>query len=219
MKRGTVMDKNTISIMQKKIARTTAALEKNGYTVICVDKKEDVIGAITPLLPKGCTVAVGGSMSLFEAGVIDYLRSADCTFLDRYAAGITPEGVKEVFKNSMVADVYISSTNALTEDGKLVNVDGNGNRVAAMIYGPDSVIVVVGCNKIAKNVDDAMRRIEEVASPANTTRLSCKTPCVEFGRCVDCKGDTRICNHYTISGRLTNKGRVKVVLVAEELGY
>lgn len=214
------MDKNLKSVIDKRIDRAAAALEKNGFTVIRVKAKEDVIPAITPLIGKGDIVGIGGSMTLFETGVIDWLHTNGCKLLDRYEKGLTGEQTREIFRQSLLSDVYLASANAVTEDGRLVNVDGNGNRVAAMIYGPKSVIVIAGYNKIVEDVEEAIYRIETVAAPANTARLSCKTPCVATGRCMDCKGDTRICNHYTVSGRQAMPGRVKVVLVEEEeLGY
>ena len=179
----------------------------------------EALDILQDMLDEGSTVAVGGSMSLFEAGVIDELRAGEYHFLDRYEKGLSREQIKQIFRDSFSADAYITSTNAITEDGELYNVDGNGNRVAAMLYGPDSVIVLAGYNKIVKNLDEAKARVEAVAAPANAVRLSTETPCRTTGMCMHCRSEDRICADYVVMSRQRTKDRIKVILVAEELGY
>jgi L-lactate utilization protein LutB len=206
-------------IVEKQVERTIEALEKNKMAAVYVESKDKVIDAVKAFMQEGETVGVGGSMTLFETGIIDYLRSGRYNFLDRYAPGLTNDEMQEIYRKSFLADTYITSTNAITEDGELYCVDGNGNRVAAMIYGPKSVIVVAGINKIVKDYEAAVDRVRRIASPANATRLSCKTPCVKMGICQDCRSDMRICCSYTVFRQQRFKNRIKCIIVGEELGY
>lgn len=213
------MDSNVLAVREKQIAKVIENLEKNNMNGYYVKSKKDVIKLIEDLISEGQVVGCGGSMTLFECGIIDHLRSGRYEFLDRYKEGLSREEMKKVFRQSFLADAYISSTNALTEDGALYNVDGNGNRVAAMIYGPDKVIVVCGYNKIVKNVDEAIERNKSMAAPANAIRLNKNTPCAKVGYCVECKSDERICCEYTLIRRQVLKGRIHVIIIGEEAGY
>lgn len=213
------MDQHLKSIVDKRVHKVMENLQKNNMLAIYLSSKEEVPGKIAELVKEGETVALGGSMSLFEARVIDHLRSGRYNFLDRYAEGLTREQMEEIYRQSFFADAYITSTNAITLDGRLYNVDGNGNRVAAMIYGPKSVIVVAGINKIVNNMDEAYERLRNIAAPANAVRLSKNTPCTKTGTCMDCKSEDRICSSYVILGWQKAKNRIKVILVGEDLGY
>lgn len=212
------MDNNIKKIMDLKVDRTIASLKKNnmnGYRV-AMDGLYDLIKEI---VPEGKQVAVGGSMSLFETGVIDYLRKADYDFLDRYEDGLSKEQIREIYVKSFDVDGYFTSSNAITEDGKLYNVDGTGNRVAAMLYGPRKVIVVVGINKIVKNIDEAINRNREVAAPANAVRLNRNTPCQVKGYCMDCNSPDRICNEFVTIEKQGDPDRIHVIFLEESLGY
>ncbi len=224
------MDKNTKAIIDKRIKKTMENLRANNMQPYYVESVKDVVGKVTELLTEGDSVAVGGSMSLFEAGIIDLLRSGKYTFLDRYEKGLSGEQMREIFLKSFYADVYLCSSNAITENGELYNVDGNSNRVAALCYGPESVIIVVGINKIVGNLDEAIKRVKTMAAPANATRLDCTTYCTEKGECMGltsgdscmtsgCRGKHRICCNYVVSGYQNQKDRIKVIIVGEELGY
>ncbi|NLU52155.1 MAG: lactate utilization protein [Clostridiaceae bacterium] len=213
------MDQHLKSIVDKRVHKVMENLQKNNMLAIYLSSKEEVPGKIAELVKEGETVALGGSMSLFEARVIDHLRSGRYNFLDRYAEGLTREQMEEIYRQSFFADAYITSTNAITLDGRLYNVDGNGNRVAAMIYGPKSVIVVAGINKIVNNMDEAYERLRNIAAPANAVRLSKNTPCAKTGTCMDCKSEDRICSSYVILGWQKAKNRIKLILVGEDLGY
>lgn len=162
------MDKNVEWLNEKRIEKTIKALEANNMNGYLVNNKEELIETIEKIVDKDSVVACGGSMTLFETGIIDYLREGRYTFLDRYEKGLTPADTKEIFRKSFLADAYFTSTNAITENGELYNVDGNGNRVAAMMYGPDKVIVIVGANKIVKNEAEAIERVKSIVAPANT---------------------------------------------------
>ncbi|MEG2289788.1 MAG: lactate utilization protein [Clostridium sp.] len=213
------MDDNMIWLKENKIKQTINCLNSNGMNGYLVNSEEELIKKIEEITWSGATVACGGSMSLFETGVIEHLRSGRYTFLDRYKEGLTKNEVKEIYRQSFSADVYFTGTNAITEKGELYNVDGNGNRVAAMLYGPDKVIVVLGENKIVKDIDEAIRRNERIAAPANCKRLNRNTPCTKVGYCLDCSSEDRICNEYTIIRRQGNKDRIHVIFLNKELGY
>ena len=213
------MDKNKFEIIRLRMERTAEALRKNNMFCECADSKEEALEIISELVDEDTTVAVGGSMTLFETGVIDMLREGSYNFLDRYNTNLTREEVQEIFVKSFSADVYLTSTNAVTEKGELYNVDGTGNRVAAMIYGPKSVIVVAGYNKIVKDIEAASQRVEEIAAPANCVRLGMNTPCTVAGKCCHCSSENKICVDTVIMGRQRIKDRIKVILVGEELGY
>jgi len=213
------MDKNTTFVIEEMVKRTIKALEKNNMNGYFVQDEKEVIDKIENLIKEGDTVAVGGSMTLFETGIIDFLRSGKYNFLDRYKEGLTPEQMKDVFKKSFFADAYFTGSNAITENGELYNVDGNGNRVAAMLYGPEKVIVIIGVNKIVKDLDQAFARVKEIAAPANAKRLNRNTPCTKVGYCMECSSTDRICSEYTIIRRQGVQGRIHVIIVNKELGY
>ncbi len=224
------MDQNARAIIDKRISRTMKNLEKNNMQVHYVETKKDVVQKVKELLKEGDTVGVGGAMTLFETGVIELLRSDKYNFLDRYEEGLTPEQINKIFIESFSADTYIASSNAITENGELYNVDGNSNRVAAICFGPKSVIIVAGYNKIVKNLEEAVTRVKTISAPANSTRLSCQTYCKETGECMSfgmdspemssgCSSKGRICCNYMVSAYQRHKDRIKVILVGEELGY
>ena len=224
------MDNNLKSIIDKRISKTIRNLEKNNMMACFVESKADVVNKVAELMKDGETVSVGGSMTLFECGVIDHLRSGRYDFQDRYRDGLTRPETEEIFRKAFFADTYISSTNAVTENGELYNVDGNSNRVAAICYGPKSVIIIIGYNKIVDDLDAAVSRVKRTAAPANCVRLSCKTYCSEKGECMSlqsvdsgmasgCNSPSRICCSYVVSGYQRVKDRIKVIIVGEELGY
>lgn len=213
------MDKNVEWVIEKKVQRTIENLEKNNMQAYYVEDENSLLNKIDELIKEGDTVSVGGSMTLFETGIIDMLRSGKYNFLDRYNPDLSNEDIKEIYRKSFFADAYFTSSNAVTEDGELYNVDGNGNRVAAMIYGPDKVIVIIGTNKIVTDVDEAIERNRRLAAPANTKRLNKKTPCANLGYCVDCNSPERICNDYVLIRKQGQKGRIHVIIIGKELGY
>lgn len=202
-----------------KVARTIQALKKNHMEAYYLPTKQDVVPALAKLLHPGDTVAVGGSQTLAQCDVLKLLRSGEYEFLDRYQEGLSAEELGEVFRDAFYADAFVTSTNAVTENGELYNKDGTGNRVSAMIFGPKSVIVVAGINKIVPDLHAAARRVKTVAAPLNAKRLSCKTPCAVTGECADCSSDARICCSTVILHQQRIAGRIKVLLVGEELGY
>ena len=213
------MDSNLKWVNEQRILRTIEALNKNNMNGYLVNTKEELIEKIKELVKENSTVSCGGSMSLFETGIIDHLRSGRYNFLDRYKEGLSREEITELFKESFFADAYFASSNAVTEDGKLYNVDGNGNRVAAMLFGPEKVILVVGVNKIVKNIDEAVIRNKEISAPTNAKRLNKMTPCTKVGYCMDCKSNDKICREFTVISSQVNKDRIHVIFMNENIGY
>lgn len=180
--------------------------------------KESAARFIEELVPEGSSVAWGGSMTLNETKVMDILKGGKYEVIDRDTA-VNDEKRKEVYGKIVSCDYFFMSTNAITLDGELVNTDGRGNRVAFLCFGPDNVIVVAGMNKVVSDTDAAIKRIHDVATPANTVRLNKKTPCSVTGRCADCLSDDCICASTVITRFSMIPGRIKVILVGEELGY
>lgn len=204
------------------------ALRRNNITAHCVQSKEEVSALVKSLLHKGDTIAVGGSVTLFETGVIDLLRSDDYRFLDRYQEGLSHKELQNIFAKGLAADVFLCSSNAVTRNGELYNVDGRANRVSAIAHGPTSVIMVVGCNKIVDDIPAAVHRVKTIAAPLNAKRLQCNTYCavksvcqaVDSDQCTDgCRSPERICSHYLISGHQRISNRIHVILVGESLGF
>lgn len=180
---------------------------------------EEAVELVSSLIPAGSEVTWGGSMTLAETGVLEYLKArADLTLYDR-ADAASPEEINAVYEKAFSCDTYLMSTNAITMDGQLLNIDGNGNRVAALIYGPKQVIIVTGMNKILQNLEEAMTRVRNIATPANCIRLNKKTPCATSGLCSDCLSPDCICNQIVTTRRSGRPGRIKVVLVEGSWGY
>ncbi len=183
----------------------------------CETKDEALLTAKRFLTP-GCSVSWGGSMTLEEIGLIQDLKNSDFTVFDR-ANAKTPEEKEAFFAEVSHCDYYFMSSNAITLDGQLVNVDGLGNRVASLIHGPKNVVIIAGMNKVVKDVDTAIDRVHNEAAPPNAIRLGLSTPCAKFGRCVDCLDDSCICCQTVITRKSRIPGRIKVILVGESLGY
>lgn len=217
------MDKNLNAIMKKQLERVKDALEKNNMNAYIAQTKEEACDIAVSLMTDGALVASGGSMSLEECGMMGILRSGKYEYLDREKA----TDRKEFFRKSFCADFYLTSSNAITENGELYNVDGNGNRVACLCHGPEKVIVIAGRNKIVKDLESAQNRVKRIAAPANCKRLTSNTYCSEMGICAGadkgmtdgCNGIGRICSTYVVNGFQRTKGRINVILVNEEIGY
>ncbi|MDY4835012.1 MAG: lactate utilization protein [Frisingicoccus sp.] len=193
-------------------------LDKRGMEAYYVDNKDDALKMALRFVTPGSSVSWGGSMSINEIGLIPALKAWDCTVLDR-SVPKTEEEKKEFFGKVAVCDYYFMSTNAITMDGELVNIDGTGNRVASLIFGPSNVVIIAGMNKVADNLESAVDRARNTAAPMNTIRLDRKTPCTQVGRCMDCMSPDCICNQFVVTRRSTPAGRIKIILVGEELGY
>ena len=213
------MNENIKRVNEKKIEKTINNLKKNNISGYYVKDNDELINLIKDIAKEGEVVSVGGSMSLFESKVIELLRSGRYEFLDRYKKDLTQEDIKEIYRKSFFADTYFASANAITEDGKIFNVDGNGNRVAAILYGPDKVVLIVGVNKIVKNIEQAVARNRAISGPANAKRLNLSTPCVKTGQCMECNSEDRICCEYTVIKRQRNPKRMHVIFINDTLGF
>jgi len=213
------MNENVKWVIDKKVERTMENLKKNNMGAYYVHNHVDLHKLLADLMPKGETVSFGGAMTLFETDTLNWLKDQEYNVLDRYAEGLTPQDIKQIYRDAFSADTYLSSTNAVTEAGELYNVDGRGNRVAAMIYGPDQVIVITGTNKIVKDHAEAVERNRRIAAPANVKRLNRKTPCGSLGYCTDCDSPDRVCNTFVTIGKSMDKNRIKVIFVDGYYGY
>ena len=216
-----IITKPKEAIFHKKAQTVVENLKKRSMGATFVGSGKEAVEAVCRMIPEGSVVALGGSVTVMQIGLLDALRKLNVKLLDRYRPGITSEEVEEMALRGMTADVLVTSTNAVTADGKLVNEDGKGNRVAAMIFGPKKVIVVAGINKIVGTADDGLKRIKEIAAPLNCIRLGVDTPCARTGFCDDdgCHAPARLCSQITIIESNRVKDRMHVVLVGEELGY
>ena len=183
----------------------------------CPDKESAKAKVLELIGPNKKVVTYGGSMSLDEIGVKEAVEEAGHDLLRREKY-VTPEEKRECFAKQTLADVFMMSTNAITLDGELVNIDGSGNRVACLSFGPNEVIVVAGMNKVVSNVEEGIARSRNFAAPPNTVRLGCDTPCAKIGQCGNCLNDT-ICCQIVVTRASRVPGRIKVILVGEELGY
>lgn len=199
--------------------KVVKALEKNNFHAYYVGNRAAAIEKVMSLIPDGATVGVGGSWTLKELGIPEQLEKDGHTVYDHNKSGLSLEESMSLRRKELLCDVFISSTNAITLDGQLVNTDGSGNRVAAMSFGPKKVVVVVGVNKIVSDLDGAMERIETHAAPINNKRLERPNPCTITGVCMDCQGATRICNMTSILHKKPPTIDFHVVVVGEELGF
>ena len=170
------------------------------------------------LIPEGSSVGWGGALSAQQIGLIDAVKSGNYAAIDRDSAK-TSEERNQLLKRCLTADVFLSGANALSLDGEMVNIDGTGNRVAAIVYGPETVLVIAGMNKVCDTLDDAVTRARTVAAPMNKQRFPFKTPCEVTGSCADCKSEDCICNQILITRNCRPAGRIKFILVGEELGF
>ena len=182
------------------------------------DTLEEAKSLALSLVPNGSSASFGGSVTLNETGVLEALRAReDITLYDRDTAN-GPDEVKQIMHDALSCDYYFMSSNAITTDGELINIDGNGNRVAALIYGPENVIILAGMNKIVKTIEEGISRTRNVASPQNCIRLNKSTPCSINGICGNCLADT-ICDQIVITRASRVPNRIKVILIGEELGF
>ncbi len=213
--------------MNETVQKVIDALRKNRMLAEYVPHKEDVVPLVESLIPAGSTVATGGSRTLDETGVTELLRSGNYTFYDRNNPALAPDEKADMTAKGATADVYLCSSNAITEQGELYNVDGFSNRVAAIANGPKKVILIVGVNKIVPDLNAAIRRVKTIAAPLNTKRLNCDTYCRQTGVCMGlagnmtdgCHSSGRICCSYLISAQQRVENRIHIILVGESLGF
>ena len=190
-------------------------LESRNMTGYWAESKRDALEQALALIPEGSSVTMGGAMSAHEIGLVDALKKGDYNFIDRDAY----EDKRAAMLAAYDADVFLASANAITEDGILVNIDGNSNRVSAIAQGPRKVIFIVGMNKVCPDPDSAMKRARNVAAPINAQRFGLNTPCAKTGACMDCKSPDPICCQILITRFSRHKDRIHVILVNGNLGF
>lgn len=194
-------------------------LEKRNMEGFYCASKEELVNTIMPLLEKGTSIAWGGSESFKESGMLSALeKDGSFELIDRLKAS-TPEERRQAFGKTAMCDYFFMSTNAITLNGELVNIDGNGNRLSALIHGPAHVFIIAGMNKVTRDVEEGFKRTRVQACPPNGVRLNKSTPCATTGRCGECMSEECMCNQFVVTRRSGHKGRIKVFLVGEELGF
>ena len=206
------MTKKRNRLLAEKVIK---GLESRNMTGYYAETREEALQMALELIPEGASVGMGGCMSAAEIGLTEALRGGNYDFIDRDA---TPNK-REAMLATYDADYFISSANAMTEDGVLINVDGNANRVSAIAQGPRYVVFIVSMNKICPDVDSAMKRARNVAAPINAQRFGLATPCTRTGACMNCKSPDTICCQILITRYSRHEGRIHVILVNDELGY
>ena len=197
------------------IIKNLSKRQIEGY--YCKDKESAVKKALQ-LIPKESVVSWGGSMTLTETGLMDAIRNGEYKLIDRDAA-TNLEEQRKIYGEICMSDVLLMSTNAITLDGELINIDGRGNRVAFLCYGPQNVVILAGMNKVVTDVESGLKRVRDIASPPNTVRLNKKTPCAITGKCEDCYSPDCICGQIVVTRRSGVPNRIKIILIGEELGY
>ncbi len=215
------MEKPIENFWSLRLADLKDALEANNFEVHIAENVDAVKKIVREILSVtgAKSISWGGSMTYVQTGLYQELKDyKGIEVLDTYEKGLAPELMAERRRRSLLVDLFITGANAVTETGKLVNLDMTGNRVAAINFGPRNVIILVGRNKVVPDLEDAMMRIKNYAAPANAMRLDKKTPCVKTSICEDCRSLDRICNIWTITEKSFPKGRIKIVLINEDLG-
>lgn len=193
-------------------------LKRRNFEAFYCPTAAEAVEKVSSLIPDGSSVTWGGSMTIRDMGLTAALHKRDLDILDRDLAADRDEA-QRIYREAFSADYYLSSVNAISEDGVIVNIDGNGNRVAAITFGPKKVILVVGLNKVTQDVESALARARSTASPINAARFDIKTPCRADGTCHNCNSPESICNYIHFMRNLHPAGRHTVVLVGEDLGY
>ena len=209
------MDQNIIKrneLLGQKLIKGLESRNMKGY--FAADREEAKKIALS-LIPEGSTVTMGGGQSVWEIGLVDELKAGNYNFIDRNLYAYK----RAAFLAAFDADVFLASANAITDDGVMVNIDGNANRVAALAYGPKKLVLIVGMNKVCPDIDAAMKRARSVAATINAQRFGLSTPCAKTGACADCKSPDTICCQFLITRFSRHTGRIHVILVNDSLGF
>ena len=209
------MDANIVKRNEKLAQKVIKGLESRNMAGYYAKDRDEALKTALGLIKEDSTVTMGGAMSAHEIGLVDALKKGNYNFVDRDQM----EDKKAAALAAYSADVFLTSTNAMTEDGILVNIDGNANRVSAIAHGPEKVIVIAGMNKVCDDLDGAMKRARNVAAPTNAQRFGIDTPCSKTGSCMDCKSPDTICCQFLITRYSRHKDRIHVILVNDNLGF
>ena len=192
-------------------------LKKRHFDAFYCPDRASALEKALELIPDGVSIGWGGAMSAQQIGLMDALKTRNVTLIDRDKAA-DPQQRKKLMKQALTADVFLTGANALSLDGQMVNIDGNGNRVAAIVYGPETVIAIVGMNKVCDTLEQAVQRARSVAAPANSQRFPGTAPCKTTGSCHNCLSPDCICNQILVTRHCRPEGRIKFILVGEDLG-
>ncbi len=205
-----IIKRNTL--LAQKVIKGLQSRNMSGYWAA---SKEEALRIALELIPEGSTVAMGGALSAHEIGLVEAVKKGNYSFIDRDAIPDRRAAMLAAYD----ADIFLSSCNAMTEDGVLINIDGNANRVSAIANGPKKVVMIVGMNKVCSDVDGAMKRARNVAAPTNAQRFGLSTPCAKTGACMNCKSPDTICCQFLITRYSRHAGRIHVILVNDALGF
>lgn len=217
--------------MDERITKTIENLNKNNMQAVYAENSEKVCEIVKNMLFSGANITSGGSQTLVESGVFGIIDSPEYNLHKRSKPNVSLEEHLEIQRATVGCDFFFTSSNAITESGELVNVDGAGNRVSSICYGPKKVIVIAGVNKIVKDTEEGFLRIKKEAAPKNCIRLNMNTPCSKLGHCISleksenpkmtegCRCDDRICDQYLVTGMQRDKNRITVIICGETLGY
>ena len=203
---------------EKMIQRTLKSLESNYFDAEGFSERSNLVDKVLSFVKPGIKIGFGGSLTVRDLGIIERLKNEDVLILDHWKPGLSKDDVGGIRFQQLTCDLFISSANAITEKGEIINVDGSGNRINSITYGPKKVIIIAGCNKIVPDINAALERVKNIAAPMNAKRLNLPLPCAETGRCHDCKSEARICRIISIMQRKPNATDISVYLINEELG-
>jgi hypothetical protein len=206
-------------MMNEIVQRAIQNLNRNNMAGYYVDSIAQLHETILSLIQRGETVGCGDSVTLEQTGIFDLIRLKNYQFLDKHKHGLSHEEKREIYLQNFRADTFLTSVNAVTTNGDLFNIDGNGSRVAPILYGPKQVIAVVGTNKIVNSVDEAVLRTRQIAAPLDAKRLGKGTPCTKLNKCIDCRHSQRICNDFVLITGQFEKDRIKVVFIEGNYGF
>ena len=209
------MDPNMYKRNELLAQKVMKGLESRNMTAYYAANAEEALAQALEIIPEGSTIGMGGCMSAIEIGLVDALKAGEYNFIDRDKASDPRAAMLAAYDS----DVFLASANAITEDGIIVNIDGNSNRVSAIAQGPRKVVFIVGMNKVCDDVDGAMKRARNVASPTNAQRFGLSTPCAKTGSCFNCKSPDTICCQFLITRFSRHEGRIHVILVNDSLGF
>ncbi len=212
------MNENIVKRNELLAQKVIKGLESRNMSGYYAADKEEALKLALELIPENSSITMGGAMSAREIGLVDAVKSGKYNFIERENAS-TPEEKRKATMEGYDADYFLSSANAMTEDGIIVNIDGNSNRVSMIAHGPKHVLFIVGMNKICDDVDGAMKRARNVAAPVNAQRFNINTPCKKTGSCMNCKSPDTICCQFLITRYSRHEGRIHVILVNDELGF
>lgn len=218
MQKGLLMNEQLKKLMDMRVDDTIKALNKHHFPTFVVENVQELQSLVSSMIQDTEQVSVGGSVTLDETGILDMLRKRNINFME-HDTTLSKDIQAQRQRMAFSSDTYLCSVNAVTEQGELYNVDGNGNRVAAITFGPKQVLLIVSTNKIVRDMDEAVRRVQEIAAPANCLRLQKATPCAKVGHCMECQSNDRICATHVVMNWQKIENRIKVIFIKEPFGY